>query len=508
MMDQFIRAIRGKENKDIVIIGKGRSIDSVNLDGLNNFIIINVNDSELIIPGEISVFHHEWVRDYFVNNKPKAGLYVTNKEFSSAPALYLSNYIPHGPETSCFLIDRFFHDDIYIEQSIVISALKIANKISILLNERKKVYLVGFDFSTSDGFSKNITNTEHGLEQEYVEKVIKAQENELISLMRLKEKLNIDIIHIGNKIYSFYSVDSFNGIVTKTFNIYNSLVYSNPNDVSDYKVKIVAEITTNHFGDWLRLEAMIISAKLAGADYIKLQKRDVLSFYTKEQLAMPYSSPFGEKFGDYRIGIELSLEQIVKVRDLCSRIGIGWFMSILDMPSFEFMRQFNPDIIKLPSTISEKKDYLKEVGSSFTGDLVISTGFTDKKYEQFILNNFTKARKIYLLQCNSAYPTPMFHSQIGVVRHYYNLSKLDSRIIPGYSSHDTGSLCSMMAVAAGAQMIEKHVKYGDVHWSHFDQVALNLLDDEFKTFVSDIRKAEKIVGSEQKEIKDSEHHKY
>jgi sialic acid synthase SpsE len=39
-----------------------------------------------------------------------------------------------------------------------------------------------------------------------------------------------------------------------------------------YKVKIVAEITTNHFGDRQRLEAMIRASKLAGADYVKLQK--------------------------------------------------------------------------------------------------------------------------------------------------------------------------------------------------------------------------------------------
>ena len=102
----------------------------------------------------------------------------------------------------------------------------------------------------------------------------------------------------------------------------------------------------------------------------------------------------------------------------------------------------------------------------------------------------------------------MEHTQIGVIRHYYNLSKKDLRIVPGFSSHDIGSLCSMMAVAAGARMIEKHVKYGDVSWSHFDQVAINLANDDFKNFVADVRRAERIVGAETKEIHASEHHKY
>ena len=46
----------------------------------------------------------------------------------------------------------------------------------------------------------------------------------------------------------------------------------------------------------------------------------------------------------------------------------------------------------------------------------------------------------------------------------------------------------MMAVAAGAVMIEKHVKLSSVDWSHFDEVALDLGTDEFKNFVLDIEK--------------------
>ena len=165
-------------------------------------------------------------------------------------------------------------------------------------------------------------------------------------------------------------------------------------------------------------------------------------------------------------------------------------------------------MIKLPSTISEKKDYLKAVAEDFEGELVISTGFTDYTYEDFIFNTFKKAKQIYLLQCTSAYPTPMEQTQIGVIRHYYNISRKDSRLIPGFSSHDIGSTCSMMAIAAGARMIEKHVKYGDVSWSHFDQVAVNLANDDFKNFVDDVRRAERIVGKETKVVLSSEHHKY
>jgi sialic acid synthase SpsE len=505
MKEELLKAIQGKHDRDIVIIGKGPSVDSISTEFLKDFIVINVNDSEVIFPGEIAVFHSGWVLDRFDYNTPKANLYITDREFSYGPEVLKAKFIPNNPETADFLLERFFEENFYIEQSTVASALKYANHISYFLGERKRVYLIGFDFSVKEGFSKKIIDPRHGLESEYIEQVINVQERVFENILSQRNRLSIDVFHVGSKPYSFYSVDAFNGIIKGNG---ESNIQEHQKDSFSGEVKIVAEITTNHFGDWHRLEAMIRAAKTAGADFIKLQKRNVDTFYTKEQLENPYDSPFGTTFGQYRQGIELNEEQITKVKELCERLQIGWFMSILDKPSYDYMKLFKPVIIKLPSTISEKKEYLQAVAEDFEGELVISTGFTDVTYESFILKTFKKARKIYLLQCTSAYPTPMEDTQIGVIRHYYNLSKKDSRIIPGYSSHDIGSVCSMMAVAAGARMIEKHVKYGDVSWSHFDQVAINLANEDFKNFVLDVRRAERIVGNEKKIIHNSEHHKY
>ena len=57
-------------------------------------------------------------------------------------------------------------------------------------------------------------------------------------------------------------------------------------------------------------------------------------------------------------------------------------------------------------------------------------------------------------------------------------------------------------------MIEKHVKLGDVTWSHFDEVAVDLTNGDFDRYVADVRCAEKIIGDECKVIYKSEHHKY
>ena len=49
---------------------------------------------------------------------------------------------------------------------------------------------------------------------------------------------------------------------------------------------------------------------------------------------------------------------------------------------------------------------------------------------------------------------------------------------------------------------------GNVAWSHFDEVAIDLVNGDFTQFVKDVRKAERIVGSEAKVIQATEHHKY
>lgn len=507
MRDRLRAALADKLDRDIVIVGKGPSADRIDLAVLANFIVINTNDSEAIYPGDIAVFHHDWVLARFDHAPPRCRLYVTDQELPDGVAKLPASFVPYSPETADFLIGRFFSDKLFIEQAIVISALRIADEIGRMTGCRKRVYLLGFDFTTKEGFSSRIENGTHGLDCAYVERLVSDQEKTMQMILLEKARLAIDVFHVGTKPYSFYSDQAFNAL----FAHQPAAAVAVPvrsSAGSDHHVQVVAEITTNHFGDRTRLEAMILAATRAGVDYIKLQKRDVAGFYTREQLSQPYTSPYGGSFADYRHGIELDGDDFAFVAALCRSLGIGWIVSVLDQASFEFVQAFQPDLIKLPSTISEHKDFLRAVASSYEGALVISTGFTDQDYERFVLETFRRAHRIHLLQCVSAYPTPIDHAQIGVVRHYHKLSQRDPRIVPGYSSHDIGSLCSMLAVAAGARMIEKHVKLGEVTWSHFDQVAVDLANDDFNRYVADIRLAERMMGSEVKCVQSSEHHKY
>ncbi len=92
---------------------------------------------------------------------------------------------------------------------------------------------------------------------------------------------------------------------------------------------------------------MVQRAAEAGADLIKVQKRDIRSFYTQEQLESYYWSPFGKTLRAYREGVELSDELLDLLNRTCQAVGIEWFCSVLDMPSYRVIQKFEPRLVKI-----------------------------------------------------------------------------------------------------------------------------------------------------------------
>ncbi len=144
-------------------------------------------------------------------------------------------------------------------------------------------------------------------------------------------------------------------------------------------VLIVAEFTNNHLGDLIRLEEMVQLAKEAGADLVKVQKRNVETFYTEEELNSHYESPFGNTLGDYRRRVELDEAGFTFLDLICKQNDIGWFCSVLDLQSFEFIKKFNPMMIKIPSTVSNHRNFHKIVSNEYHGDVLLQT---ESKFSQ------------------------------------------------------------------------------------------------------------------------------
>jgi sialic acid synthase SpsE len=512
IQENIFRQIKntGSESRieNIFIIGKGPSIDELEGFKFPNGLILNINDSEKIIQGDIGLFSANWVRHSLKERGFKCSYYLAGKPLPAGIPHFILPQIPIEYDDEELLLFRLGMEDYFDESFVLLNALKLTTHLAKFFSIKPNVFLLGFDFSTEKGeISKNLGIDYARNDDVSRSLVVHSQENDYLQFVKyFQDNPVINLIHVGAREYSQLTTlqfkEKFSARVT-----FPPEKESKPK-VQEDRVLIVAELTNNHLGDVSRLVEMIERAREAGADLIKIQKRDVNSFYSEEKLSSYYWSPFGKTLRDYRTGVELDEKKLRILDDTCRSLEIGWFCSVLDFPSFEMINSFKPGLMKIPSTISNHKEFHQQIADNFHGPIVISTGFTDQSYEEYVLNTFRRNEKIFLLHCISAYPTALHDCNIAVVKHYAELAQKYPNIIPGYSSHDLGSFASILAVAGGARMLEKHVKLGDVDWVHFDKVALDLKTDSFIKYVKDIREAELALGSPVKKILSSEHHKY
>ncbi|MBB6002411.1 N-acetylneuraminate synthase family protein [Arcicella rosea] len=516
-MENFLTQIRNIFSKSktdrVYILGKGASLGKIAKSQLENGVVININDSERFYAGDIALVHSLWAYQSIKENGFKASLYISDKQMPESVNSLQVSYFPDTYETTESYLFSAHGDELFISDFLFLSAIRLGIVMAKELNKKLDIYFLGFDF----GSDSNTTLIEDysGHSQQFRDAVLRTQEDTFVRIKSYieTEVPSINILHVGRKPYSDISIGLFN-----QGNFTDFAEHKSNNDLYlGVKEKIfagipmvVAELTNNHIGDEKRLRTMIRMAKDEGADIIKVQRRDVDSFYSESELSKPYKSPFGNTLGHYRRAVELTDDLFKVLIDECRKNEIFWFTSVLDKNSYEYILQYNLPLIKLPSTISNHRNYLKHVADTFDGDIVVSTGFTDKEYEEFVLNEFTtNNRLLYLLQCTSSYPAPPDACNIAVIRHYNEIRhERFPNIIPGYSSHDVGALASQMAISAGALMIEKHVKLGNLDWVHFDSVALDISKGELRQFVEEVKKATIICGEKEKKVHAKEHHKY
>ncbi len=509
-----VRNIFSKSKTDrVYILGKGASLSKITKAQLEDGVVININDSERYYPGDIAIVHSLWAYQSIKENGFKARFYISDKVLpESVPSIQVP-YFPDTYETTESYLISAHGGDLFVSDFLFLSAIRLSVLMAKELNKKLDIYFLGFDFGNDSNTVLIEDFSGHSLQ--FRDAVLKTQEDTFI---RIKEYVSleipsINIIHVGRKPYSDISIGLFNQGTFTDFIEHksnNELYHGVKENIFNGIPMVVAELTNNHIGDEKRLRTMIRMAKDEGADIIKVQRRDVSTFYSEAELAKPYKSPFGTTLGDYRRAVELTDDLFKVLIEECRKNEIFWFTSVLDKNSYDYILQYNLPLIKLPSTISNHRNYLKHVADTFDGDIVVSTGFTDKEYEEFVLNEFTSNnRLLYLLQCTSSYPAPPDACNIAVIRHYNEIRhERFSNIIPGYSSHDIGSLASQMAISAGALMIEKHVKLGNLDWVHFDSVALDITKGELRSFVEDVKKATIICGEKEKKVHAKEHHKY
>ncbi len=247
-------------------------------------------------------------------------------------------------------------------------------------------------------------------------------------------------------------------------------------------IETIAEITTNHMGNLNVLLRMVNRAVEAGASWIKMQKKDVATFYTAEKLDTTYRSPYGHTYREYREIFEFAKEDWWRFDARCKQRGIPWFCTVQDMPSLEFMLTFDLPRYKVASSNARNERFLREVARCVPDscEIVISVGGSTLQEIEAVLNIFDEHRRIWLLHCVAEYPCPPERLRLG------NIVELrrrfgGERVKIGYSGHEEGIAASLHAGRLGAEMIERHFCLSRYSFVHHNECSLE--PAEFATMV-------------------------
>lgn len=369
-LNQVKDIVSGLQTNKIYILGKGPTSGKINKCILEDGIVININDSERILPGHFCLLHSLWVYESIKANGAKAKCYFSSRSIQFGKNWYQLPYEPETFETIERTTSIIEKEGLFITDFLFISAIKLAQAIQNELSKKMEVYFIGFDFYNN---VPNVITDFSDHQPEYTEIVLKTQESVFKTVKKYFLNSNkICFIHVGTMTFSDISIEAFNKVdinfikpnsLKQNNNLYQKLLKETEKGIPI----IVAELTNNHIGDENRLRAMIRLAKGAGANAIKVQKRDVNTFYTEAELKSEYESPFGNTLKDYRNGVELNDRLFDVLIEECSQNEIFWFLSILDLNSFEYVKKYDLPLLKLPSTISKHKNFLLNVGKNFRG---------------------------------------------------------------------------------------------------------------------------------------------
>jgi sialic acid synthase len=259
----------------------------------------------------------------------------------------------------------------------------------------------------------------------------------------------------------------------------------------DQDMYVIAEIGQNHEGDVQKCKDLFDAAKAAGAQSVKLQKRDNRSLYTKAYYNEPYNSEnaYAPTYGAHREMLEFDRDEWIELRDYSKKIGITLFSTAWDYKSADFLEDLDMPCFKIASGDLKTIPLIKYI-AQFGKPMFISTGGATlqdvrRTYEAIYPIN----QQISIMQCTSGYPPTFEELNIKVIETY----RKEFPDIPiGFSSHDSGIAMALIGYMCGARVLEKHITLNRA-WKGTDQ-AFSLEPNGLRRLIRDLQRARIALG--------------
>jgi len=294
-------------------------------------------------------------------------------------------------------------------------------------------------------------------------------------------------------------------------------------------VYIIAEAGVNHNGDRSMAFQLIDAAVNAGVDAVKFQTFKADKMITKVAAKAAYQQENTEESeSQYEMlkKLELSYDLHIELRDYARDKGVEFLSTAFDDESLDFLvshvglrtvKISSGELTNHPFLLNHAQtgcNIILSTGMATMDEIeaalcVLAYGFISSKKNTPSLESFRSAyqssegkkqlkEKVTILHCTSEYPTPLKKANLKVIK---TLSEcFDLKV--GYSDHTLGTGAAPLAVAVGAEILEKHFTI-DKSLKGPDH-AMALSPAELTEYVQRAREAEMILGSGDKSLSSDE----
>jgi len=255
---------------------------------------------------------------------------------------------------------------------------------------------------------------------------------------------------------------------------------------------LVAEISANHCGNINLAKKLIKCAKDNGADAAKLQT------YTADTMTIQSNKKYFKIKNGLWKGYDLwnlyneahtPLEWNKKLFDYGKKLGITIFSTPFDETAVNLLEKLKCPMYKVASFEITDLLLIKKI-SQTKKPIIISTGMASMEEIELAYRTAKNygAKDITLLYCVSNYPSKNTDFNLNNIKILKN--KFKCRV--GLSDHSKDNRVAIAAVAAGAEVVEKHIAL-DKQKRGLD-IEFSLKGKEIKKFKEDINLAYNLLG--------------
>jgi sialic acid synthase len=267
------------------------------------------------------------------------------------------------------------------------------------------------------------------------------------------------------------------------------------------KIYVIAEIGHNHQGSIKKAYELFKQAKLAGANAVKLQKRDNKTLFTKSFYNQPYTHPnsYAKTYGLHREKLEFGVDEYLKLKKYAQHLKIDFFATPFDLSSVQFLKKINMKYYKIASA-DLSNPILQEAVAKVATHVFQSTGAgTLNEIENAKKIIFKNNKNLTIMHCTASYPCNITDMNLRVVKTLKQKFK-DCSI--GLSDHENGIDAGPLSYMMGARVFEKHFTLNRANKG--TDHAFSLEPTGLQKFIRNILRVEKMLGSNKKSFLNSE----